>query len=527
MVRGELLIDNPEFTVIGGRIKRPTASLEKILKDINVYKIIASTASCYELSNDLFPKREVVEKNKEEFKNSFFVSSVEKIAEYHESLKNSYPEPTTSIFDKLTNDFSQFIKKLATGSNEDDIEIQYAVKLMVDLRKSTTTLIEDLISDNASLKIKVKEGELFYLFDYPNQGDLDIYLKFQKQINAVTQYINTVNDKNNNIPPKEFKKSYVEIFESIAYLFGEFCNNGKTFVEKTLKKDALQSSTSIHDPSKLQEVIVKTVTPIQKMIDGAQRCYDLTHALENMKEYAEAATKTRYDKSVNLEIVKLISGNYRSQIAQDEGIKLAEFLKNQDYNILLNIASSADNKNSILMESINYAYTKHLSENETTNTVNGKKVPNVDFTEFYNTPYDGEHARFTDISVPNLMKFLQDYKNAIDKNGILVRLDNFSDVVHTFCHNQVEVVEQIRKNVKLNEVSSNLEDKPDLNLEFCKKYIDPLKNPESYSESLDTNDFKDFCNSWDSRECNKYFPESSEEIKGFCNTTNSDSNIEL
>lgn len=73
MVRGELLIDNPEFTIVGGRIKPLTGSLEKILKDINVYKIIASTASCYELSNDLFPKREVVEQNKEEFKNSFFV----------------------------------------------------------------------------------------------------------------------------------------------------------------------------------------------------------------------------------------------------------------------------------------------------------------------------------------------------------------------------------------------------------------------------------------------------------------------
>ena len=101
MVRGELLIDNPEFTIVGGRIKPLTASLEKILKDINVYKIIASTASCYELSNDLFPKREVVEQNKEEFKNSFFVSSVEKIAEYHKFIKNSYPEQTTSYFEKL------------------------------------------------------------------------------------------------------------------------------------------------------------------------------------------------------------------------------------------------------------------------------------------------------------------------------------------------------------------------------------------------------------------------------------------
>ncbi len=81
--------------------------------------------------------------------------------------------------------------------------------------------------------------------------------------------------------------------------------------------------------------------------------------------------------------------------------------------------------------------------------------------------------------------------------------------------------------VKLNEVSDRQEDKPDLNLEFCKKYIDPLKNPESYSESLDTNDFKDFCKSWDSKECNKYFPEVSDEIKSFCIKINSDSNIEL
>ena len=53
--------DNQEYTIVGGRIKSPTASLEKILKDANVYKIIASTANCYELSNDLFLKREQVE----------------------------------------------------------------------------------------------------------------------------------------------------------------------------------------------------------------------------------------------------------------------------------------------------------------------------------------------------------------------------------------------------------------------------------------------------------------------------------
>ena len=527
MVRGELLIDNPEFTIVGGRIKPLTASLEKILKDINVYKIIASTASCYELSNDLFPKREVVEQNKEEFKNSFFVSSVEKIAEYHKFIKNSYPEQTTSYFEKLINDFSQFIKKLGTGSNEDDIEIQYAVKLMVDLRKPTTILIENLISDNAALKIKVKEGALFYLFDYPNKDDLDIYLKFQKQINAVTQYINKL--YGNGFEPKEFHKSLLEVFESVTYVFGEFCNSSKIFVEEVLKKDYLQDGTLIHAPSTIKEILVKTITPVQKIIQGAQRCYDLTHALENIKKYAETAEKTRYDKSVNLEIVKLISGDYRSQIAQDESVKLIEFSQNQNQNpdFLSNIASSADNKNSILLESINYAYAKHLLENETTNTVNGKKVPNVDFTEFYNTPYDGKHARFIDVSVPNLMKFLQDYKNAIDKHGTLVRLDDFSDVVHTFCHNQVEAVEQILKNVELNEVSDKLEDKPDFNFELCKKYIDPLKNHYFYSEAFTTNDFKDYCKSWDSRECNKYFPEASDEIKKSCITINDDSNIDL
>ena len=62
MVRGELIIDNQEYTIVGGRIKSLTASLEKILKDTNVYKIIASIANCYELSNDHFPKREGVEK---------------------------------------------------------------------------------------------------------------------------------------------------------------------------------------------------------------------------------------------------------------------------------------------------------------------------------------------------------------------------------------------------------------------------------------------------------------------------------
>jgi hypothetical protein len=525
MVRGELLIDNQEYTIVGGRIKPPTASLGKILKDMNIYKIIASTASCYELSNDLFPKREVVEQNKEEFKNSFFVSSVEKIAEYHKSLKDSYPEQTTSYFEKLTNDFSQFMKKLATGSNNDDIEIQYAVKSAEDLRKSTATLIEGLTSDYAPFKIKTDEGALFYLFDYPNKDDLDIYLKLQKKISLVTQCINTLYE--NDYEANKFHKSLLEVFENVAYVFDEFCNNGKTFVEKTLKKDALQDGTSIHDPSTIQEVLVKTVTPIQKMIQGAHRCYDLTHALGNIKEYAEAAVKTRYDKSVNLEIVKLISGNYRSQIAQDESIKLVQFSKNQDQNLLHNIASSADNKNSILLESINYTYAKHLLENETTNTVNGKKVPNVDFTEFYNTPYDGEYARFVDPSAPYLMEFLQDYKNAIDKNGVLVRLDDFSDVVHTFCHNQVETVEQIQKNVELNKVSTNLKDAPDLNFEFCKKYIDPLKDPESYGEALNINNFKDFCKSWDSRECNKYFPESSDEIKNYCIEINSDSKDEL
>ena len=103
----------------------------------------------------------------------------------------------------------------------------------------------------------------------------------------------------------------------------------------------------------MQEVLVKTVTPIQKMINGAQRCYDLTHVLENKKEYAEyaeAAAKSRYDKSVNLEIVKLISGDYRSQITRDEGIKLVEFSKNQNPDLLHTIESSADNKNSILLE---------------------------------------------------------------------------------------------------------------------------------------------------------------------------------
>ena len=182
MVRGELIIDNQEYTIVGGRIKSLTTSLEKILKDTNVYKIIASTANCYELSNDHFPKREGVEKNKEEFKNSFFVSSVKKIAEYHKSLKDSYPEKTTAISEKLIKAFWQFIEKTTAGSNEDDIEIQHAVKLMIDIRKSTTTLIEDLISDNAALKARLTEGAALYLFDYPNKDDLNMYLKFQKKL---------------------------------------------------------------------------------------------------------------------------------------------------------------------------------------------------------------------------------------------------------------------------------------------------------------------------------------------------------
>ena len=466
-----------------------------------------------------------MKKNKEEFKNSFFVSSVEKIAEYHKSLKDSYPEKTTAISEKLIKAFWQFIEKTTAGSNEDDIEIQHAVKLMIDIRKSTTTLIEDLISDNAALKARLTEGAALYLFDYPNKDDLNMYLKFQKQINEVTQYINTLHE--NDYEANKFHKSLLEVFENVAYVFDEFCNNGKTFVEKTLKKDALQDGTSIHDPSTIQEVLVKTVTPIQKMIQGAHRCYDLTHALGNIKEYAEAAVKTRYDKRVNLEIVKLISGNYFSQITQDEAIKLAKFSKSPSLDILYTIASSADNKNSILLELINHTYAKHLSENKTTNVKDGIKVLNVDFTEFYHISYAEEHAKFIDPSAPILIKFLQDYKDAIDKNDIFIRLDDFADVVHTFCNNQVTTVELIQKNVELNKVSTNLKDAPDLNFEFCKKYIDSLKDPESYGEALNINNFKDFCKSWDSRECNKYFPESSDEIKNYCIEINSDSKDEL
>ena len=70
-------IKSLDLITFNGRIRSPKASLKKILKDINVYKIIASTAGCYELSNDLFSQREKVVLNKEEFRNSFFVSSVE------------------------------------------------------------------------------------------------------------------------------------------------------------------------------------------------------------------------------------------------------------------------------------------------------------------------------------------------------------------------------------------------------------------------------------------------------------------
>ncbi len=439
-------IESLDLITFNGRIKSPKASLKKILKNTNVYKIIASTASCYELSKDLFPQREKVELNKEEFRNSFFVSSVERVAKYHSSLKDSYPEQTDSILEKFAEDFFQFVKKLATGSSEDDIEIQYGVKLIIDIRKYTTNLIEDLISDNKELGTKLSNGEFFYLFDYPNQDDLNIYLRFQKQINLVIKAINEI--EGNDYEPAKFKASISGIFTSIEYIFNEFCTNGKDLVEKVLEKDAIQTGTPINDLSKVQEVLVKTISPIQKMIQGAQRCYDLTHALENIKEYIEAAVKTRYDKSMNLEIVKLIAGNYLSQITQDEGAKLLKFSQSKDPGVLSDIASGADNKNSILLESINYAYAKHLKENETTNMKDGVKVPNVDFTEFYDQPYDGEHARFIDLSVPNLMKFLQDYKSAIDKNGILVRLDDFSDVVSQFCHNQVETVEQIQKNIE-------------------------------------------------------------------------------
>lgn len=241
-------IEDLDFAIIGDRIKRPTASLQKILKDTNVYKIIASTASCYELSNDLFPKREGVDQNKEEFKNSFFVSSVGKVAKYHESLKDSYPEQTTSIVEKLAKDFMQFVKKSATGSSEDDIEVQYAVKLIIDLRKYTTNLIEELISDNKELKTKLSNGGFFYLFDYPKQGDLDIYLRFEERIDRAIQVINNIYE--NDYEPAEFKKYLLMVFAKIKDVFGEFCNNSKTFVEKVLEKDAIQIQKNIEEEQK-------------------------------------------------------------------------------------------------------------------------------------------------------------------------------------------------------------------------------------------------------------------------------------
>ena len=498
-------IESLDLITFNGRIKSPKASLKKILKDTNVYKIIASTASCYELSKDLFPQREKVELNKEEFRNSFFVSSVERVAKYHSSLKDSYPEQTDSILEKFAEDFFQFVKKLATASSEDDIEIQYGVKLIIDLRKYTTNLIEDLISDNKELGTKLSNGEFFYLFDYPNQDDLNIYLRFQKQINLVIKAINEI--EGNDYEPAKFKASISGIFTSIEYVFNEFCTHSKDFVEKVLEKDALDIDILINDP----ELVNKVLASIGKMIEGANKCYDLTHALENDEKYTEAAVKSRYDKSMNLEIVKLISGGYRSVISQDEAERLKKYFENNGENngivlygapsaenndivlydstssavALSDIALSADNKNSILLESINYAYAKHLKENETTNMKDGVKVPNVDFTEFYDQPYDAEHARFIDLSVPNLMKFLQDYKSAIDKNGSLVRLNDFSDVVSQFCHNQVETVEQIQKNIeaeKKEEEQKKAWEKD--NTKLCSNIVTDFSDPEKYPHNM-------------------------------------------
>ncbi len=103
-------IESLDLITFNGRIKSPKASLKKILKNTNVYKIIASTASCYELSKDLFPQREKVELNKEEFRNSFFVSSVERVAKYHSSLKDSYPEQQILSWKNLLKIFFNLLK---------------------------------------------------------------------------------------------------------------------------------------------------------------------------------------------------------------------------------------------------------------------------------------------------------------------------------------------------------------------------------------------------------------------------------
>ena len=89
---------------------------------------------------------------------------------------------------------------------------------------------------------------------------------------------------------------------------------------------SFNSTHTAIEVSNHEKALISIFQSIQKIITGANRCYDLTHALENIKEYREAAVKSTYDKSINLEIVRLISGEYRSTILEYEGEKIASTL---------------------------------------------------------------------------------------------------------------------------------------------------------------------------------------------------------
>ena len=84
------------------------------------------------------------------------------------------------------------------------------------------------------------------------------------------------------------------------------------------------------------------------------------------------------------------------------------------------------------------------------------------------------------------MKFLQDYKGAIDKNGILVRLDDFSDVVSTFCHNQVETVEQIQRNIEAEKKQEELKKAWEKDIpKLCSNIVTDFSDPEKYPHNTD------------------------------------------
>ena len=103
-----------------------------------------------------------------------------------------------------------------------------------------------------------------------------------------------------------------------------------------------------------------------------------------------------------------------------------------------------------------------------------------DFTEFYDQPYDGEHARVIDPSVPELMMSLQNYKKTIGKNDVLFRLDVFSDVVYTFCNDQIKTVEQIQQNIKAEKNEPWEKDYA----EFCSNVVSDFYDPEEYPYTL-------------------------------------------